>query len=54
MLEVINLVSSDEDEDEDEGRMRELERILSSSQEKAAYGRCVSRLSLRPYRTDMR
>jgi len=35
--EVINLVS--DDEDEDEARMKELERLLSSSQEKkAAYG----------------
>ena len=47
-------MSSDEDEDEDEGRMKELERLLSSSQEKkAAYGRCVSYLYLCPYRTNM-
>ena len=49
-IEIINLVS--DDEDEDEARMQELERLLSSSQEKkAAYGRCVSLCS---YRADIR
>ena len=43
--EVINLVSDDEDEDEE--RMKELERLLWSSQErKAAYGLCTSHLRL--------
>ena len=40
--EVINLISDDED---DEDRMKELERLLSSSQEKkAAYGLCFLRV----------
>lgn len=51
--EVINLVS--DDEDEDEARMKELERLLSCSQEKkAAYGLCVSHIHFCPRRADIR
>jgi len=51
--EVINLVSDDEDEVEE--RMKKLERLLSSSQErKAAYGLSSSDLYLCSYRAEMR
>ena len=44
-----------DDEEEEEERMKELERLLSSSQEKkAAYGLCVSHLTLCSYHADTR